>query len=202
MESSRDMHIAEIRSAVARFLHLEDEPQPVDLSFVLGSPSPSTIDPAIDLFKAGLTKRIWISGKGPRPKRWRPFSKNRPEAESRIYRHLAIKRGIPEEAIWIEDRSSNTLENFVFSAKLIETTFGWANIRVISLTAKPYHMRRALMTALKVWPKHLRYVMRPSYAADDPPLDGWWTSPAGRHFVMKELQSIGAYALKGDIEGY
>ena len=67
MESSRDMRVAEVRAAVARFLHLEDEPQPVDLSFVLGSATPSSIDPAIDLFKAGLTKRIWISGKGPRP---------------------------------------------------------------------------------------------------------------------------------------
>ncbi|WEF51879.1 YdcF family protein [[Pseudomonas] carboxydohydrogena] len=202
MESSRDIRVAEVRAAVARFLHLEDEPQPVDLSFVLGSATPSNIDPAIDLFKAGLTKRIWISGKGPKPRRWRPFRKNKAEPESRIYQRLAIERGVPAEAIWVEDRSSNTLENFVFSARMIEATFGWTNIHTVSLTAKPYHMRRALMTALKVWPAHLRYVMRPSYAADDPPLDEWWTSPVGRHFVMKELRSIGAYALKGDIEGF
>jgi len=202
VESVRDLRVAEVRAAVARFLHLKDEPQAVDLSFVLGSATPSSIEPAIDLFKAGLTKRIWISGKGPQPRRWRLFRKNKAEAESHGYRRLAIERGIPAEAIWVEDRSSNTLENFVFSAKMIETTFGWNNIRTVSLTAKPYHMRRALMTALKVWPAHLRYVMRPSYAADDPPLDEWWTSPVGRHFVMKELQSIGAYALKGDIEGF
>ena len=202
MGSSRDMHVAEVRAAVTRFLHLADEPQPVDLSFVLGSASPLSIDPAIELFKAGLTKRIWISGKGPRPRRWRPFRKDRAEAESRIYQRMAIERGIPAEAIWVEDRSSNTLENFVFSAEMIDAAFGWTNIRTVSLTANPFHMRRALMTALKVWPPHLRYVMRPSNAADDPHLDEWWTSPAGRHLVMKELQSIGAYALKGDIEGF
>ena len=188
--------------AIAQFLHLEDEPRPVDLSFVLGSATPSNIDPAIDLFNVGLTGRILISGKGPRPKRWRPFKKDDSEPESWIYRRIAIARGIPAEAIWVEDRSSNTLENFVFSAKLIETTFGWDNIRPVSLTAKPYHMRRALMTALKVWPAHLDNLMRPSYAEDDPPMNVWWTTPVGRYWVMKELQSIGTYALKGDIEGY
>jgi len=202
MKASREARIVEVRMAVTQFLHLEDEPRPVDLSFVLGSASPSSIDPAIDLFKAGLTKRIWISGRGPRPRRWRPFSRNKAEAESRIYQRLAIERGIPTEAIWVEDRSTNTLENFVFSAEEIEKMFGWANIHTVSLSAKPYHMRRALMTALKVWPAHLQYVMRPSRAEDDPPLDNWWTSPAGRYFVMKELQSIGAYSLKGDIEGF
>ena len=54
------------RQAITDFLFLEDPPQPVDLSFVLGSPTISSIIPAVELYKNGLTKKIVISGHGPK----------------------------------------------------------------------------------------------------------------------------------------
>jgi hypothetical protein len=52
---------------ITRFLFLKDDPSPVDLCFVLGSPTPSSMQPATQLYLNGLTPKISISGFGPLP---------------------------------------------------------------------------------------------------------------------------------------
>jgi len=183
----------ETRDAITRFLFLEDDPAPVDLCFVLGCPSISSVVPAVDLYLTGLTPKILISGYGPLPDQ-------KPECE--IYREYAIEHGVPASAILVEPKATNTLENFVFSKLLIEREFGWSNLRTIAIAAKPFHMRRALMTARMNWPAHLNYVMRPSNAEDDPPAATWWQTEAGRRFVLSEMRAIGTHALAGHIGGY
>lgn len=178
------------RQAITDFLFLEDPPQPVDLSFVLGSPTISSIIPAVELYKNGLTKKIVISGHGP---------KADSSPEWKIYQDYAIDNGVLPADIFVETKSSNTLENFRFSRDLIEKVIGWKNIHLVSLSAKPYHMRRALMTARMQWPAHINYVMRPSNAPDDPPASTWWETESGRLFALAELRAIGTYALAGDI---
>lgn len=178
------------RQAITEFLFLEDAPQSVDLSFVLGSPTISSIVPAVELYLAGHTKKIVISGHGPQtdsPPEWK------------MYQDYAIAHGVLAQDIFVETKAANTLENFVFSKALIEKIFGWENIRTVALSAKPYHMRRSLMTARQHWPAHLNYVMRPSNAPDDPPASTWWQTESGRQFALAELRAIGTYALAGDL---
>src|SRR5207302_8656480 len=102
--SSDDALFFETRQAITRFLFLKDAPAPVELCFVLGSPSVSTMVPAVDLFLRGLTPKILISGRGPRL--WQ-------KAECDVYKEYAIQRGIPEHAILLERKARNTMENFV-----------------------------------------------------------------------------------------
>ena len=52
------------QKAISQFLFVRNEPEPVDLAFVLGSPTVNSIYPALDMFRAGLTKKIIISGAG------------------------------------------------------------------------------------------------------------------------------------------
>jgi uncharacterized SAM-binding protein YcdF (DUF218 family) len=186
-------HFLETREAITKFLFLKNDPAPVDLCFVLGSPSISSIEPAIDLYLQGFTQNILISGYGPLPQQ---------TPESQSYKTYAIENGVPEKAILTEDCARNTFENFVFSAPIIETALGWKNIQTVAIAAKPFHMRRALMTALRQWPKHVRYIMRPSNYPDDPPAETWWQTEAGRRFVLSELRAIGTYALEDHIGGF
>ena len=178
------------REAITQFLFLEDPPRQVDLSFVLGSPSISSILPAVDLYLAGLTKKIMISGHGPR-------SDSLPEWK--MYQDYAINHGVLAQDILVETKATNTLENFVFSQALIEEKIGWGSIQTVAISAKPYHMRRVLMTARQHWPNHLSYVMRPSNAPDDPPASTWWQTEGGRQFVLGELRAIGTYSLTGHL---
>lgn len=181
------------REAITQFLFLKDEPAPVDLCFVLGSPSISSILPAVALYQQGLTAKILISGHGPQKDS---------VAEWQVYRDYAIANGVPESAILVEKQASNTLENFTFSKVVIEQELGWENLHKIALVAKPFHMRRALMTASRQWPAHLQYSMQPSNAPDDPPAETWWQTPSGRNFVLAELKAIGTYGLADHIGGF
>ncbi len=193
MDTSQHPEFFASREAITRFLFLSDPPAPVDLCFVLGSPSTTTIVPAIDLYTSGFTPRILISGMGPTRSR---------RAECDIYRDLAIARGVPSSAILTEARATNTLENFTLSRRIIEQTIGWGALRRIALVTKPFHTRRALMTARANWPTHLEYLMLPSSGDDDPLAGDWWQTSSGRQFVLAELRAIGTYALSGHLGGF
>lgn len=181
------------RDAITRFLFVEDEAAPVDLCFVLGCPTPSNMDPAIALHAGGLAPLILISGHGPAPQ---------PVPESVLFRDYAMARGVPEAAMLLETEATNTKENFTLSAPLIAGRLGWERIRRVALVAKPYHMRRAIMTARRHWPAHLALIAQPSREADDFLASNWWQTPVGREFVLRELRAIGTYGLQDDIGGF
>jgi uncharacterized SAM-binding protein YcdF (DUF218 family) len=183
----------ETRDALTKFLFLQDEPALVDLCFVLGSSTVSSMQPAIDLYLKGLTRRILISGLGPSPDQ-------KPECE--IFKSYALENGVAEEAVLLERRASNTLENFIFSRPIIGKEVGWENIRSIAIAGKPFHMRRALMAARMHWPADLRLLMLPSSHPDDLPAESWWQSEYGRRLVLAELSAIGNYAVQGHIGGF
>jgi hypothetical protein len=176
------------RDALTRFLFLQDDPVRVDLSFVLGCPDPSTVMPAVELYRQGLTERILISGMGATPQEM---------SESELFKAYATARGVPESAIYLETQATNTLENFIYSRRVIADEIGWDSVASIAITAKPFHMRRALMTARLHWPSRINLFMIP--AAGDPSAETWWRTESGRECVLSELEVIGRYALRGHI---
>lgn len=182
------------RQAITDFLFLSNEPQAVDLAFVLGAPNLTNIEPAISLYRAGLTKDIVISGLGPPA-----LSSTHGIPEALMLKEYALRCGIPEKNIFTEILSTNTLENFKFSYLLIKEHFGWNNLSSIAICGKPFHMRRALMTARAHWPLHINLLMLPTNHPDDPNAVTWWQSAAGKAHVFKELNAISLYAMKGDI---
>jgi len=184
------MEAFETRAAISRFLFVSDAPEAVDLVFVFGSPTISTMAPAIALFRDGLAPKILISGKG---------RAETGEPEWSAYRAHALAAGVPEDALLIEPEASNTSENAAFGAALIERTLGWDGIATIAVCAKPFHMRRALMTARRHFPAGIRLIARPPSGLGDVAADDWWQSDWGRQRVLEELGRISAYALKGDL---
>lgn len=185
-----DLTAAESRDAITRFLFVEHPPQPVDLCFVLGNPTPTSMDPAIALHARGWAPRIMISGHGPQ---------QQPEPEAIQFRNYAMAHGVPEAAMILETEATNTMENFTFSAPIIAREIGWDRIRDVALVCKPFHARRALMTARQHWPAHLRLIVQPGQRPDEQPASTWWETEGGRAYVLRELVAIGTYAQKGDI---
>lgn len=176
--------------AITQFVFLRDAPVLVDLALVLGSPSISNIEPAIALYKEGLTQQLVISGHG-------PAATSNPEW--RVYSDHALAAGIPERHILIEPNARNTLENFTFSKALIDREIGWKTVSRIAICCKPLHARRAYMTARKQIPGHVELlVIPPTNHADIQP-SNWQKTERGRTRVMGELSRIAEYTLKGDI---
>ena len=189
--------ILSLRDQVSRYLFLSDTPGPVDLCLVLGSPTPSNVDPAIFLYKSGYTQNIIVTGYGPTTVGTADCFV--PEYEK--LRQRALDAGVPADVILVEKFATNTLENFVNSSKIIESHFNWSRLTGIAIAGKPLHMRRALMTARKNWPTQIKLSMLPTKTTTDLQAGTWWKSESGQRRVLTELRAISKYARKGDIQG-
>lgn len=98
------------------------------------------------LYKAGFAPRILFSGGLGRntKSRW-----NTSEAER--YRDIAVGLGVPEDVILIENRSTNTGENIVFSREILKTE-GLADKRLLCVH-KPFMERRVWAAMKAYWPE-------------------------------------------------
>ena len=100
---------------IISFLAQRDKlPKKADLIMVLGSDDMRVPLAAAKLFKEGFAERILVSGCS-----WK-LLKGKVTPEAHIYRDILVRGGIPEEAIIIEDESTSTLENIVFSKKILK----------------------------------------------------------------------------------
>lgn len=88
----------------------------------------------VQLYKLGLVKKILISGG-----EGRLFGPARPESE--LLRDAMMVMGVPGEAIILEDKSNNTHENAVETAKMLEK-LGLRPGECVLVTSA-FHMRRA-----------------------------------------------------------
>jgi len=183
--------VAATRDAISQFLFAKDEPEYVDLAFVLGSPTVNSLFPALTMFQAKLTKRILISGAG-------PTGCGIPEWM--LYRDHALAAGVPAEALFLEKYGRNTLENFQLGAKLVDQEIGWSKLSAIGICAKPFHMQRALMTARRFIPAHVRLLAFPAEHLENLSQTSWADTPAGTERILKELGKISTYGLQGDFD--
>ena len=92
------------------------------------------INHALDLYRSGKVRKIiFTGGQG-----------NRNElTEAAEARQYAIKNGIPERDILIEERSHTTYENLVYAKQLADTN----GLKRVLIVSDPMHMRRAVTMA-------------------------------------------------------
>jgi uncharacterized SAM-binding protein YcdF (DUF218 family) len=89
------------------------------------------------------------------------------EKEADRFAAVAVKMGVPEDAILVENQSTNTGENIQFSKKLLaERGLDPQKFIVIQ---KPYMERRSYATFKKHWPDKELLVTSPQISFDDYP---------------------------------
>ena len=131
------------------------------------------------LFSGGLgnvTKGIWT------------------ETEADKFAAIAVKLGVPPEAILIENQSTNTGENIVFSRRLLEEKN--LDPQTFIVVQKPYMERRSFATFKKHWADKKLIVTSPqipfeAYANDEIPLE------RVINIMVGDLQRIKIYPGKG-----
>ena len=142
--------------------HLYHTPVPADCILVLGSLDLRVADRGADLYLEGLAPILIFSGglgkvtKG----MWKD-----PEAD--LFARIALDKGVPAEAIFIENQSTNTGENILFTQRLLEDK-GLHPQRFL-LVQKPYMERRSYATFKKHWPDKELIVTSPQIAFEDYP---------------------------------
>ena len=127
------------------YMNLKQQPKKSDCIIVLGCSDTSLVDIAVDLYcKKYSDKIIFCGGFGKITKNiWN-------ETEADKFAKLALEKGIPKESIYIENKSTNTGDNFRFAKNLMQDA--GLNIQTCLIVCKPYDVRRNDATFRKILP--------------------------------------------------
>ncbi|MGZ8558136.1 MAG: YdcF family protein [Chitinophagaceae bacterium] len=116
------------------------------------------------------------------------------EAEADKFAAIAIQRGVPASAILIENKSTNTGENILFTQQLLKQN--GLDPQDFIVVQKPYMERRSYATFKKHWPEKNLVVTSPQipfdeYATDEIPME------KVINIMIGDLQRIKLYPAKG-----
>lgn len=169
--------------------HMNHKLSKADCILALGSHDLRVADRAAELYLEGWAPLVVMSGGlgNLTQHMW-----TEPEADQ--FAAIAVKRGVPAEKILIENRSTNTGENILFTQQLLKKH--GMDLHSFIVVQKPYMERRSYATFKKHWPDKELIVTSPQfsmldYATDEIPLEKVINIMAG------DLQRIKLYPLKG-----
>ena len=122
------------------YMVLDEDFPKCDLIIGCGCQSLTIPITCANLYKQGYADKIIFAGGLGKITKYH-FKK----AEAEMYKEIAIQEGVPEEKIWIENKSTNTGDNFRFSKKIIDEE-NW-NIKNILIVHNKFSERRTLSAA-------------------------------------------------------
>ncbi len=175
---------------VARPLQVHEPLTPADAIVVFaggvgesgkaGGGTEERVQHAVDVYRRGLATHLVLSS---------GYVYSFPEAQ--VMRSLATQQGVPDEAIVLEERSTDTHQNVEYVNDIMKRQ-GWRSALLVS---SPYHMRRALLTWRKAAPE-----VRVVPAA--PPRSQFYDHARGASFdqvraIVHEYAAIVTYWFRG-----
>ncbi len=116
------------------------------------------------------------------------------ESEADKFAKIAISLGVPEDAILIENRSTNTGENIMLTQALLKEK--GLDPESFIVVQKPYMERRSLATFKKHWPEKTLFVTSPQISFEDYPTEEISLEKV-IHIMVGDLQRIKEYPNKG-----
>ena len=161
----------------------------VDCILALGSHDLRVPERAAELYLQGLAPLVIMSGGlgNFTQEIWT-------EKEADRFAAVAIKNGVPPEKILIENNSTNTGENILFTQKLLKEKE--LDPQSFIVVQKPYMERRSYATFKKHWPDKKLLVTSPQISFEDYPNE---EIPMEKviNIMVGDLQRIREYPPKG-----
>jgi len=180
------LHLAKI---VWNYHHMNTPLQKADCIFVLGSHDTRVADRAAEIYLQGWAPLLVFSGGFGRLTKalWT-------ETEAELFAKIAVQKGVPAKDILIENYSTNTGENVLFTRRLLQQN--GLDPQSFILVQKPYMERRTYATFQKQWPGKIISVTSPQISLEDYPTNDF---PLERviNIMIGDLQRIRIYAKKG-----
>lgn len=157
--------------------------QKADIIIVLsGDDEGQRLRNACHLFQKGYAKKILLSGG---TNLWE-------ETGIDLMEKYLVQLGIPQEDILSERRSESTVENALFSKRLMEGK----GLKSAIVVTSPTHTRRVSIIFNKIFSPKIKVMV-----SSDPNsfrAEGWWHNSRDRRTVIREYFQIGWYLLIGD----
>lgn len=161
----------------------------VDGILVLGSMDTRTAERGADIYLQGYAPIIIFSGGlGKLTKdMWTG-------TEADLFATIALDKGVPPEAIFIENKSTNTGENILFTQQLLQEKN--LDLQSFIVVQKPYMERRSYATFKKHWPDKKLIVTSPPLSFEEYPNND---IPVEKliNMMVGDLQRIKLYPEKG-----
>ena len=124
---------------------MNHKPAKSDCILALGSHDLRVAERAAELYIQGFAPLVIMSGG------LGNFTQDMwTESEADKFAAIAIQKGVPANAILIENKSSNTGENILFTQRLLNEK--GLDPQVFIVVQKPYMERRSYATFKKYWP--------------------------------------------------
>ena len=184
-----DQEVISLARTLWEYLQMHQHPEKADCILVLGSHDLRVAERGAELYLEGWAPLLVFSGG------LGNFTQDmwtEPEADQ--FASIAIKKGVPRSAILIENKSTNTGENILFTKKLLNEK----NLDPVSfiVVQKPYMERRSFATFKQHWPDKKLIVTSPRISFDDYPNHD---IPLERviNIMVGDLERIKVYPEKG-----
>ena len=184
-----DLEILPLAKKLWNFHHVNHEIEKSDCILALGSHDLRVAVRAAELYVKGFAPLVIMSGG------LGNFTKDMwTEKEADKFAKVAIQKGVPADAILIENKSTNTGENILFTQKLLKEK-GLDPQRFI-VVQKPYMERRSYDTFKKHWPDKKLLVTSPQISFEEYPTE---EIPMDKiiNIMIGDLQRIKIYPGKG-----
>lgn len=169
--------------------HMNHRLEKADCILALGSHDLRVADRAAELYLQGWAPLVVMSGGlgNLTQDMWT-------ESEADKFAAIAIEKGVPENAILVENRNSNTGENILFTQQLLQQKA--LDPQTFIVVQKPYMERRSYATFKKHWPDKDLLVTSPQVTFQEYPND---EIPLERviNIMVGDLQRIRLYPAKG-----
>lgn len=169
--------------------HMQHELLPSDCILALGSHDLRVANRAAELYLEGLAPLVVFSGglgnvtKGI----WTV-----PEADQ--FAEIALAMGVPQSAILVENKSTNTGENILFTQQLLASAELAPESFIV--VQKPYMERRSFATFKKHWPEKELLVTSPQLRLQDYP-NAEISMDRVLNIMVGDLQRIRYYPARG-----
>lgn len=146
-QTDREQRVNELSELIWDYHLMHHSLQPSDCIFALGCH-----DEGVGLYAAALCNESWapwlvISGSVIFDGNESAIAKKITEAE--YFRDIAIENGVPKEKIIIENKATNTGENFQFTGELLNQQ--GHSFQKFIVVQKPYMERRTYATGMAQW---------------------------------------------------
>ncbi len=170
-------------TGIGKCLVINEVPQQVDILIVLsGDDEGYRVRHAYHLYQKGFAKKILLSG---RTNLWE-------ETGIDLMERYLVQLGISREDILSEKRSESTVENALFSKKILEER----GLKSAIVVTSPPHTRRVSLIFKKTFSPNIKVSVCSNPEAFR--IEGWWRNPSYRRIVVREYFQIGWYLLFRD----